>query len=204
MAYCENCGTKIISDSNFCTECGFKIESDILNPTKVKEKENTTKTEDTEINTESSKNFMDFSTEFGVKTNKVDFTPSKNNKRKPPKIQDGSKEETELDETFVLETTKLAKEFVERSSEIKDEDDIKIKDIKSFFELGERIEKLGSIAQESKTIESNNKTKISYDTLEIIESIVGVVLIIGLVIVLVIYFPDYKDNLPEWLKSIFE
>ena len=198
MAYCENCGTKIISDSNFCTECGFKIESDILNPTKVKEKENTTKTEETEINIESSKNFMDFSTEFGVKSNEVDFSQTKNNERKPPKIQDGSTEKTELDETFVLETTKLAKEFIERSTEIKDEDDIKIKDIKSFFELGERIEKLGSIAQESKTIERNNKTKISYDTLEIIESIIGIVLIIGLVIVLIM---DMQQKTVRLVKS---
>lgn len=153
MAYCENCGTKIISDSNFCSECGTKIKNNVV------------------ITSE---------------------------------LEDISKEDSELDENFVKETLHSMKEFVERSSEIKDEDDIKIKDIKSFFELGERIEKLGSIAQESKTIESNNKTKISYDTLEIIESIVGVLLIIGLVIVLVIYFPDYKDNLPEWLKSIFD
>lgn len=38
MAYCENCGTKIIIDSNFCAECGVKIievDSSLSNTGKI-------------------------------------------------------------------------------------------------------------------------------------------------------------------------
>lgn len=38
MAYCENCGTKIITDSNFCAECGVKIievDSSLSNTGKI-------------------------------------------------------------------------------------------------------------------------------------------------------------------------
>lgn len=141
-----------------------------------------------------------FCSECGVK---IDFNLTNTKQEVSPKVEEDSIANPELDEDFAMGFLHSMKKFVERSSEIKNEDDLQEEDIQLAVELQEGFDKINKIAEEREPNKmSDDGDKLSFS--EILEFVITIGVILTVIISLIIYYPEYKDNLPEWISSIFE
>lgn len=219
MAYCENCGTKIESNPNFCSECGARIEQINIIPIAIK-KVPTNKKEDISINIESNEDHLDFSNEFGLKDTPIDFNPTNSTEQEPPKIIEESVSDTEIDESKVRELGQQIKEFAERTAEIKNEDDIQWKDIGAMVDLAEKIEEVTGISLVGEKEKESNPVlaivvKVLGNFLNLILTLLGIAIFLYVVFFLIIkFYPDahFKNDeeirhiintITEWIKNIF-